>query len=44
MGKQESAEEFFLERNVEPGIMGQFNVFEMEKFCERPMQYSRRDF
>ena len=44
MSKQESAEEFFLERNVQPSIMGQFNVFEMEKFCERPMHYSRRDF
>lgn len=44
MSKLESAEDFYRQRQINPDAMGQFNVFEMEKFCAKPMPYSRRDF
>lgn len=44
MNKSESAEEFFQDHQVQPEVTGQFNVFEMGKFCKEPRHYSRKNF
>jgi AraC family transcriptional activator of pobA len=36
--------EKFLNKNGKQVPFGQFNVFETEAFCNKPMSYSRRDF
>lgn len=44
MSNLESVEDFFHDHQVQPEVANEFNVFELEKFCRAPRQYSRKSF